>query len=471
MERIDATVLGTAIAMLGGLFMVLAVGHALLHKRRPESAFGWIAVCVIFPFAGPMLYFVFGINRVRSRARQLRSGLTHPLPPVTPPVHAPDAFEPLAQLGWRAAGAPLIPGNSVQSLHSGEQAYPAMLEAIEGARETVSFSTYIFDSNDSGRRFADALKAAAARGVQVRVLLDGFGEVYSFPRARWLFRRSKVRVARFLPPRLLPPSFHVNMRNHRKILVTDGEVAFTGGINIGDRYLADRSDNPHRVTDLHFRLQGPVAAHIETVFFDDWKFVTGESVDPPPATTRTFGEALCRTVPDGPDENLDKLTTLLVGALGIARQRIAIMTPYFLPPRELIGALQAAALRDVDVAVILPQKNNLFYVHRATRHMLWELLQRGVKIYYQPPPFVHSKLLLIDDHYAQVGSANLDPRSLRLNFELTLEIYDDEAVSDMGQHFQAIREQSTPITLQDVEQRRLGTKLFDGFCWLFSPYL
>ncbi len=472
MEPFEPTLLRTTgVALFAALLTALTVGHALLHKRRPESAFGWIAVCLLVPIAGPVLYFLFGINRVRNKARELRAGNPVQPPPDGPVVDVPEELQPLAKLGYHAAGTQLVAGNSIDTLHTGEQAYPAMLEAIAAARHRISMSSYIFDSNRSGRQFVDALRAAAERGVDVRVLLDGFGEVYSLPRTRWLFRGSKVRLARFLPPRLIPPSFHVNMRNHRKILVVDGETAFTGGMNIGDRYLADNTANPHRVVDVHFRLCGPIATHIETVFLDDWQFVTGESAAPPKAATHAVGNAICRTVADGPDENLDRLTTLLVGALGIARQRIAIMTPYFLPPRELIGALQAAALRDVDVSVILPARNNLFYVHRATRHMLWELLQRGVNICYQPAPFVHSKLLLIDGHYAQIGSANLDPRSLRLNFELTIEIYDEETVGELGEHFAAVRAKSTPVTLDYVEKRRLRTRLADGVAWLFTPYL
>ncbi len=472
MEPIEPTLLRTTgVALFAALLTALTVGHALLNKRRPESAFGWIAVCLMVPIAGPIFYFLFGINRVRNKARVLRAGHPSQAPPDEPVVDVPEAFRPLSKLGYHAAGAQLVAGNRIDTLHNGEQAYPVMLEAIAAARHRISLSSYIFDSNHSGRQFVDALRAAAERGVDVRVLLDGFGEVYSLPRTRRLFRGSKVRAARFLPPRLIPPSFHINMRNHRKILVVDGETAFTGGMNIGDRYLADNTANPNRVIDVHFRLCGPIATHIETVFFDDWHFVTGESVASPSPVTRAVGNAICRTVADGPDENIDRLTTLLVGALGIARQRIAIMTPYFLPPRELIGALQAAALRDVDVSVILPEKNNLFYVHRATRHMLWELLQRGVNVYYQPPPFVHSKLLLIDDHYAQIGSANLDPRSLRLNFELTIEIYDEVTVSQLGEHFVTVRAKSAPVTLDQVEQRRLRTRLTDGVAWLFTPYL
>jgi cardiolipin synthase A/B len=183
------------------------------------------------------------------------------------------------------------------------------------------------------------------------------------------------------------------------------------------------------------------------------------------------GGALCRAVADGPAAGLDRLTALLTGAIGSARRRVAIMTPYFVPPRELISPLLAAALAGVDVAVILPERNNLPYVHRAARHMLWELLERGVHIYYQPPPFVHSKLFYIDDHYALIGSSNFDSRSLRLNFEMNVEVYDRDTVSNLAAHFEATRARSRRVTLAEVDGRPFLTRTIDGFAWLFSPYL
>ncbi len=463
--------IGTALAALGFVLGFAAAMHALLYKRLPQSAFGWIAVCMMLPLGGALLYYLFGINRVERRARELRAGGMRHAAPAPLAAAAPDALVTLAALGERVSRLPLLGGNRVTVLHNGEQTFPAMLEAIGNARERVFLSSYIFDSGRTGRAFADALGAAAARGVAVRVLLDGVGELYSFPPARALLRDAGVRIARFMPPRLMPPSLHVNLRNHRKILVVDGRTAFTGGINIGDRHLAADESNPRRVVDMHFRFEGPVAGQIEAVFLDDWGFVTGESLDVPPAPPEAHGEALCRAVADGPDGDLDKLRALFVGAIGFARRRVTLMTPYFLPPRELIGIMQAAALRGIEVAVILPERNNLPYIHRATRHMLWEILQRGVRVYYQPPPFVHSKLLLVDDEYAMVGSANLDQRSLRLNFELNVEVFDAALVAELARHCDTVRERSREVTLADVDGRRLVTRVIDGAAWLFSPYL
>jgi len=176
-------------------------------------------------------------------------------------------------------------------------------------------------------------------------------------------------------------------------------------------------------------------------------------------------------ITDGPNEDLGKLAMIITGTVALARHRVAIMTPYFLPPAELISALQAAILRGVDVSIILPQKSNQPLVHWASRNMLWELLQYGVHIYYQPPPFAHSKLLIIDEHYAHIGSANLDPRSLRLNFELVVEVFDQVFIKQMNEHFEQVKQTCREETLAGVDGRRLPVRIRDAIAWLFSPYL
>lgn len=461
--------MATALAAIGFAAAAAASLHALLHKRRPQSAFGWIAVCITLPLGGPLLYYLLGINRVRTRARELLSQHPRFECPTEYLGTPPPQLAPLAKLGAAVSGWPLTAGNRVEPLHEAAVIFDAMIGAIETARHYVYFSTYIFDGGPLGRRFADALTKAAERGADVRVLLDGVGEWYSAQHASRLFLGTKVRFARFLPPRLWPPRINLNLRNHRKILLVDGEQVFTGGINVRDRYLDELGDE--RIVDSHYRLRGPVLAQIESVFLRDWQFATGDAPGRTRRVPQPAGVASCRVVSDGPDAELDRLTALLTGAIGSARQRVAIMSPYFVPPRELIAPLQAAALGGVDVAVILPARNNLPYVHRATRHMLWELLERGVKVYYQPPPFVHSKLFYVDDDYAQIGSANFDSRSLRLNFEMNIEVYDRDTVANLAQRFENVRARSAEITLADVDGRPLVTKTIDGLAWLFSPYL
>lgn len=463
------------------ILSVTAAGHAALGKRDPKAALGWVAFSLTLPIAGALTYFLFGINRIHTRARALEGMSSGPLEEAETPQLSdaaavaigdlPTELSELARISQAVTGLPLVGGNRIEMLHNGEQVYPAMLAAIEAARRSLYLVTYIFESNATGYRFVDALADAVARGVEVRVIVDGVGEWYNRPRISQVLERRGVRVARFLQPKLLPPTLHFNLRNHRKILVADGWIGFTGGMNLGDRHLAENLANPDRVVDVHFRLEGPIAAQLEKVFRDDWTFASGETLRPTPLADRTEGTAICRAVVDGPDDDLDKLVTILVGAVSAARFKVAVMSPYFLPPRELTGALKAAALRGIDVSVILPALNNLPYIHWATRNMLWELLERGVRVFYQPPPFVHSKLFLVDDHYVQLGSANIDPRSLRLNFELVVEVFDREVATLVARHFDEVRAASREVTLEEVDERPFPERLRDSLVWLLTPYL
>jgi cardiolipin synthase len=477
------TLLQWILISFSDIFLVVATaGHALLHKRDPRAAWGWIAVCLIFPLVGPLLYFLFGINRVKTRAKKLQwrpssaeeKTLKQPGEKgdaSVAPSHMPLAFAEAARISDAVTMRPLVGGNQIYLLHNGEEAYPMMLEAIENACQSVFLTTYIFETNHTGLRFIDALARATARGVMVRVLIDGIGEWYSIPRATTLLKKRNVPVARFLPPKLIPPAVHINLRNHRKILVADGHIGFVGGMNIGDRHLAEIDANPSRVIDLHFCLKGPIVTQIEHVFLEDWQFSARENIEPAASRAAGNGEAICRAIVDGPNEDLDKLAMILLGAVSVARKRILIMTPYFLPSRELTAALKTAVLRGVEVTVILPSKNNLPFVHWATNNMLWELLERGVAVYCQPPPFVHTKLFVVDDYYAQIGSANMDPRSLRLNFELGVEIYDTASVQNLAAHIHECLKRSRKIEQKDLASRPFLIRARDAFAWLFSPYL
>jgi cardiolipin synthase len=227
------------------------------------------------------------------------------------------------------------------------------------------------------------------------------------------------------------------------------------------------------VIDLQVGVEGPVVGQLEDTFLSDWHFVTGEprtsqSPLPPPAPA---GRAFCRGISAGPNEDFEDLYWLVLGALGAARRHIRIMTPYFVPDRALLAALNTAALRGVRVDIVLPQRNNLPYVAWAMRAILWEVLQYGARVYYQPGPFVHSKLLAVDDVYTMVGSANLDPRSLRLNFEFNLEIYDHDTAASLTGHFDATRERSREVTLAEMDGRPLPERLRDAAAKLFAPYL
>ncbi|MBL6751406.1 MAG: PLDc N-terminal domain-containing protein [Nevskia sp.] len=458
------------------LLAATAAGHALLHKRDPRAAWGWIAVCALFPMAGPALYLLFGINRVETQARRLVGA-----PPVVPPREEETAdgmglvgersheLRELIRLGGAMTGRRLTGGNRIGELHGGEQAYPAMLEAIGAARQRVWLATYIYTSGRIGTAFAEALAQAQARGVEVRVLLDGVADLYSRPRASRLLRGRGVPAALFLPLRWFPPMLHANLRNHRKLLVVD-DVAFTGGMNIADYHMA-QGPQRERVQDLHFRIEGPLVQQIAAVFAADWQFAEGTPLAQAGAAPAHPGAAAGRVITDGPNEDIGKLAMVLVGALASARQRVWIMTPYLVPSLPLVAALQSAALRGVDVSIILPERSDQRWVDWASQNHLLPLLQREVRIYRQPAPFAHTKLFLVDQAYVQLGSANLDNRSLRLNFELVVEAFDPALAARLAAHFEAVRVRSRKVTAEQLRARSPAVQFRDAFFWLFSPYL
>jgi cardiolipin synthase len=342
-----------------------------------------------------------------------------------------------------------------------------MLAGIARAQRSIWLESYIFDRGEIAAAFAEALGAAHRRGVQVRVLLDGVGTWRGSGVA--LLEAQGVKVARFLPLRAWPPMLHVNLRNHHKLMTVDGEVAWVGGMNIADEHFVGRGRKA--IADLHFRIEGPIAPQLEAVFAEVWRFAAGESLSPSAFQPVARGGAHCRAITDGPNDAVDRLQLVLLAAIANAHERICIMTPYFIPTPELSGALQSAALRGVEIDIVLPRRSDQWWVDCATRRWLTQLVGRMVKVWYQPAPFAHTKLFLMDDYYALVGSANLDPRSLRLNFELVVELYDAAVVRRLREHFDRTREASREITSQWLRRRPPHHKLRDSLLWLFSLYL
>lgn len=456
------------------MMAVLASGHALLNKADSRGAFGWIALCIILPLAGPILYLIFGINRVNSAAR--RHYITKLDKDSTDTITEPEGtdFRPLSMVGENIVKKGLSSCDEVLALENGETIYPAMLEAINNATQYVLLCTYIFDRDDTGQQFIDALVAAKNRGLEVKVIVDGMGEWMSLRRIGTILQRHEIEFARFNPITLLPPSLNLNLRSHRKMLIVDDLYAFTGGANIGNRHLALREDNAHRVLDIHFRMQGRIVDELEWAFRRDWYYCTGtRDVNPYMHSNPNRSKALIwsRLVLDGPNKSLDRLNDLMLGVISSARVRVWIMTPYFLPTQDLIGALIAAHLRGVDVQILLPGENNIKPAHWASRNILRLILETDLYIAYQRSPFIHSKILLVDDKYSLIGSANMDPRSLRLNYELGVELFSTKTNQQLSEYFLRRRANATQVTKEEIANRSLPVRLRDAFAWLFSPYL
>ncbi len=481
--RLLAEIWPYILAALIPVVQATATAHVILRKRNVRSAVGWVGLIWLAPVVGVVAYTTLGVNRIQRRAQTLRTqggGYREWIAggavgrAFLESCGADDRgyLADLATLGDRVSGRPLLGGNRVVPLAEGDQAYPAMLDAIEGATTSVSLASYIFDAGPVGDRFVEALGAARARGVDVRVLVDDVGARYSRPRIARRLRRRDVRVAHFMPGLLPWRMPYFNLRNHRKIMVVDGRTAFTGGMNIRDEFWKGM-DPHHFARDLHFRIEGPVVCEIQEAFAEDWTFTTGERLEGevwfPPLVS--VGDVVARGIFDGPDIDYEKLETVMLGALAVARRSVRILTPYFLPDPALLSALSVAALRGVNVEVVVPAENNLSLVQWASTAQLDQMIEKGVRVYASPPPFDHSKLMVVDECWTLVGSANWDPRSLQLNFEFNVECYDPALGASMTALFAERRDASEPITLEALHARPMPVKLRDGVARLFSPYL
>jgi cardiolipin synthase len=308
--------------------------------------------------------------------------------------------------------------------------------------------------------------------VEVKVLIDGVGARYSFPPITWGLRRDGLDAAEFMKT-FLPWGFqYLNLRNHRKIMVIDGKTGFTGGMNIREgNCLADNSSHP--VQDLHFLVEGPVVAELQRTFADDWAFTTNEVLKGEKWFPHldSQGDGVARGISDGPDEDFDKLRRVILAALASAQESISIITPYFLPDRELVAVLRIAALRGVEIEILLPAVSNLRMVKWASDAGLEELLQEGCRIFLTPPPFDHSKIMLVDHAWVLLGSANWDSRSLALNFEFNVECYDFQLAEAAEKIVQEKKVSARELILQEIFAKSPIFKLRNNFFRLFSPYL
>ena len=471
---------------LSALSICVSVGatvHVLLSKRDTRSSIGWIGLIWLSPMIGTTMYVLLGINRIERKARALRRD--------RPEIHKLDPRESsdgqlcevlgadrdhlacLARLGEAASGRRLLEGNRIEPLDNGDEAYPAMIRAIDGAEHSITLLTYIFRNDRAGVPVAEALARASDRGVEVRVLIDAVGSFHEGSPIVHHLRAFGLRVSKFIPT-LRPKWFrYANLRNHRKIMVVDGRLGFTGGMNILDDFLADGSAEPP-CRDVHFEVRGPVVATLQQVFADDWAFSTGEilegkawfPLDPDPE-----GRTLARVIVDGPDLDDDPLAAVYFGAMAVARDSISIITPYFIPGDALTAALTSAALRGVAVDIVVPEQNNHRLVQWAGFPLLEPLLEAGCRVWMSPPPFEHTKLMTVDDAWTFLGSSNLDPRSLVLNFEMNLECYDPALAVKIRRFADRRRDAGRRVTLEEIRGRPIPLRLRDNLARLFSPYL
>lgn len=475
--------------ILGGILAIAIPGfasaHILLTKRDVRSAIGWTGLVWLVPFFGAGFYVLFGVNRIRRRAVRVRAEIPR-LPPqeaspttLYPPLKQlfPAATEDMiahAELMNRISVLALTAGNRIEALDGGDTAFPTMLDAIAAAEHSVALTSYIFDYDRAGKQFLEALKEAIQRGVEVRVLIDSVGNLYSRPRITTMLARERIPHARFNVSTVPWRMAYMNLRSHRKLLIVDGRTAFTGGMNIREGNYADVSGRS-AVRDIQFRMEGPVVSQAMEVFAEDWAFATGEVLDGeawyPELAPHEGAATVARGIVDGPDEDIDKLRWTILSALSMASESVTVVTPYFIPDGTIVAALNQAALKGADVRIILPETNNLRFVKWASRFQLPFVLEQGCRVFLTPGRFDHSKLMLVDGVWSFFGSTNWDARSLRLNFEFNVECFDPELTRRLEENANERLLKARELTLDEMRYRPVAHKLRDGIAWLFSPYL
>jgi len=478
------------------LHMVAFIGvtlHALKRRRHASATILWIFAAWSFPFFGPLLYLSFGIDRVPDKG--LRKKLTNQLM-----LQHRDKWQAgssaghfdyrtdinaienrfTQQLSTSLDGLnpehPMIDGNSIEPLISGDQAYPLMRQAIRSAKNHIHIQSYIISRDATGRQFLDLLQAKAEEGVKVRLLFDRFGSTHAY--LGGMFRKYRkvpnFEICGWTQANPLKRQFQINLRNHRKNLVVDGKVAFFGGVNLSRDNLT--SGGRKAIRDYHFKVEGPFVHELQYAFLCDWFFMSREPLDAlfaadhfPSIEARGTGRA--RLIDGGPSAPPERIGEAFFNAIIMAQAQVLIVTPYFVPTNDLLKALRSAARRGVDVRIIVPEKNNHRYAGMASKALYEELLNAGVRIFQRPPPFIHAKALVADDSVAIVGTANLDVRSLELNYETTVLISDAAAISTLKLIIHEDIDLSREIILKHWLKRPRLQQLGENLCALMTPVL
>ena len=479
------TLLWTILAVSCEAAAVVAILSILRRPREPRAMLAWILALLLLPAAGLVLFLIFGeprrdwhrLRRRRSR-RGIRAASTDPAASARAvrafsPSGIREDLQPLVKLTDQLAASSPTGGNVVTVFHDAEETYDQIEAAIRAARSHVHLEYYIFQADQTGQRFGDLLSEKARQGVHCRLLLDFLG-CWRLPR-RFLrpLREAGVQVAFCLPVVPWRSRWRANFRNHRKIAVIDGNVGFTGSQNIGDEYRGRKRRKYGPWRDTHLRIVGPGVRDLQDVFARDWYYTTKKSLldDRHFPYTEATGNHIVQIVPSGPDQREDVMHQLLFAAVSAARESISIITPYFVPDRAMILALRSAAFRGVHVRLMVPACSDHRVVLWAGRSFYNDLLGAGVQIYEHDHTMLHSKVMVVDRSWAMVGSANVDERSFRVNFELTTILYSPELADDLYRDFEKLRTQSRHIKRRSLSGRSAGESILVGLARLASPLL
>ncbi len=480
------------------LFLFGLVTYSTLKsKKEPASKVLWILSAWFLPILGPMIYLFFGINSVERKGwkkhfadkklQEMRQVVDPDMPPVywkaVHPSLCPNLIDEWAKelnniFDRIQPEYPLLCGNRIEPLLDGDEAYPSMLKAIEKATNHIHLQSFIVADDNVGREFMELLKKKALEGVNVRLLYDRFGSTKAMLSGLFLQYKNipNFQISGWTQANPFKRQFQINLRNHRKILVVDGRIGFTGGMNVIATHCSSK-DKPPAIRDYHFRVEGPITQELQYSFIKDWFFMTEESPDVllrpehfPDITPQ--GSAMIRVLNSGPTpDEMESIGKAFFETIIAAKKEVIAVTPYFVPPREIIEALLSCTRRGVEVKLLVPKKNNHFYAGLAGRALYEELLASGIRIFERKPPFMHSKALLVDNKLAIVGSANIDIRSISLNYETNLAIFDEKSINEIKALVDNEFKAADEIELKQWQQRGAFQQFLENFFHLFAPML
>lgn len=453
--------------------------EAVMSTRTAQGAVAWAVSLNTFPYVAVPAYWVLGKSKfdgyelfrhtehlanseTARRAKQKLDDDDLLLIPQTP------TEERHVELLDNISRLPITTGNSAKLLIDGNETFDAILDAIDQAEDYVLFQFYILRDDGLGQRCKRAMLKKAAEGVRIYVLYDELGSKDLSPEYIKELTDAGVEIVPFNTTQG-GHRFRLNFRNHRKIVIVDGEVAFVGGHNVGDEYLGlDPVLSPWR--DTHVELRGPVVQCVQVSFVEDWNWAAGSTPeldwDPERAPE---GNAASACIPTGPADTLETGTLCFLQAINSAQDRLWIVSPYFVPDEQLMSALQLAALRGVDVRILIPQNPDHLHVYLSGLSYLEEAEEAGIRIYRYQPGFLHQKVWLIDDYAAAIGTANLDNRSMRLNFEITMLIFSKAFASEVEAMLEADFERSKLATPAEYTERSLPFRFLVRVCRLLAP--
>lgn len=456
-------------------YLLILSGWIILQKREPVATLGWVLSLAVLPYVGFLIYFALGPQKIkRQRLRRDRSRDGMDSQQATCPPNAQCAE--LALLGQAVTGLPPSSATRVELLVDGAATYEALVAAIGQARNHVHLEYYIFEPDRTGTRVRDALIERARAGVHVRLLLDAVGASKVNRRFLAPLLEAGCEHCWFHPTQFRPFSRPwLNLRTHRKVAVIDGTVAFAGGINITDE--ENEAVRPDAFRDLHMRLEGDIVRSLQQVFVEDWLYASGHQRENfkgtalwAPAAEAEPGPIAAQVLTSGPDSDWEAIHRLQVGAIYEARQRVWLVTPYFVPGEAAMMALTSAALAGLDVRLLVPKQSDSRVVTYAARSYFDELLAARVKVYEYGPRMLHTKALLCDDALAVLGSANFDHRSFRLNFEVALLFREPTFNARLSQLLEG--EFASAARVQDARNRSLWrNRLPEALARLGSPLL